>query len=137
MRFVQCAPQEATGRADDAVDALLNDWAPGHALSTTNHRHNLPHEVVGNQGWNAYWDGFFAEDDVLYGHVLGFKGLEPSPPTGRSLGAGRRQLHPLQPRSSELPQHSRAVERPKILKTGIVTRTAAPRTVMAAGAAAP
>jgi hypothetical protein len=24
----------------------------------------------------GYWDDFFAEEDVFYGHVLGFKGLE-------------------------------------------------------------
>ena len=27
-------------------------------------------------GWDAYWDDFFADGDVFYGHVLGFKGLE-------------------------------------------------------------
>ena len=77
VRFVQCSPDEATDRADDAVDALLEDWAPGQiALLTTKHRHNLQLEAVGGQGWDAYWDGFFAADDVFYGHVLGFKGLE-------------------------------------------------------------
>ena len=29
-------------------------------------------------GWASYWDAFFAEEDVFYGHVLGFKGLERS-----------------------------------------------------------
>ena len=27
-------------------------------------------------GWDGYWDSFFASEDVFYGHVLGFKGLE-------------------------------------------------------------
>jgi hypothetical protein len=27
-------------------------------------------------GWDGYWDAFFAAEDVFYGHVLGFKGLE-------------------------------------------------------------
>ncbi|HTB22496.1 MAG TPA: ATP-binding domain-containing protein, partial [bacterium] len=27
-------------------------------------------------GWDGYWDAFFADQDVFYGHVLGFKGLE-------------------------------------------------------------
>lgn len=77
VRFVQCDPEEATDRADDAVDALLDDWQPGQiALLTTKHRHNLQREVVDRKGWDAYWDGFLAADDVFYGHVLGFKGLE-------------------------------------------------------------
>ena len=29
-------------------------------------------------GWAAYWDAFFAAEEVFYGHVLGFKGLERS-----------------------------------------------------------
>ena len=39
-------------------------------------RHNLQVEAVGGPGWDAYWDEFFRADDVFYGHVLGFKGLE-------------------------------------------------------------
>ena len=27
-------------------------------------------------GWDGHWDAFFAAEDVFYGHVLGFKGLE-------------------------------------------------------------
>ena len=27
-------------------------------------------------GWDGYWDDFFAAEEVFYGHVLGFKGLE-------------------------------------------------------------
>jgi hypothetical protein len=27
-------------------------------------------------GWDGYWDAFFAGEEVFYGHVLGFKGLE-------------------------------------------------------------
>ena len=77
VRFVQCRSADAVAAADDAVDALLDDWPPGRiALLTTKHRHNLQHEVVGGQGWAAYWDAFFAAEDVFYGHVLGFKGLE-------------------------------------------------------------
>lgn len=64
--------------ADDAVEALLDEgWAPGQiALLTTQHRHPEQKNAVDVGGWAAYWDAFFAERDVFYGHVLGFKGLE-------------------------------------------------------------
>jgi hypothetical protein len=32
--------------------------------------------MPGYHGWDGYRDAFFAGDDVFYGHVLGFKGLE-------------------------------------------------------------
>ncbi|MGO1917673.1 MAG: ATP-binding domain-containing protein, partial [Brevibacterium aurantiacum] len=32
--------------------------------------------IVETEGTSAYWDQFFATEDVFYGHVLGFKGLE-------------------------------------------------------------
>lgn len=77
VRFVQCTPEEALDRADDAVDALLDQWQPGQiALLTTKHKHNLQNEAVDSHGWAAYWDAFFDDDEVFYGHVLGFKGLE-------------------------------------------------------------
>jgi hypothetical protein len=77
VRFVPCAPEEATDKADSAVDELLEQWAPGQvALLTTGSRHNLQKEVVDGHGWAAYWDAFFDDDEVFYGHVLGFKGLE-------------------------------------------------------------
>ena len=76
VRFVPCTSDEASGRADDALDALLDDWEPGQvALLTTKHRHNLHNEGI-QRGWAEYWDDFFSERDVFYGHVLGFKGLE-------------------------------------------------------------
>jgi hypothetical protein len=33
-------------------------------------------EIVDAHGDDAYWEGFFAGDDVFYGTVAGFKGLE-------------------------------------------------------------
>lgn len=27
-------------------------------------------------GWQDYWDSFWDKDQVFYGHVIGFKGLE-------------------------------------------------------------
>ena len=42
----------------------------------TGRRHQLQLEILGYHGWDGYWDAFFAGQDVFYGHVLGFKGLE-------------------------------------------------------------
>jgi superfamily I DNA/RNA helicase len=63
---------------DDVVESLLDEgFAPGQiALLTTQHRHPEQRNAVEVGGWAAYWDSFFAEEDVFYGHVLGFKGLE-------------------------------------------------------------
>jgi len=78
VRLVDVPVEDALHAADDAVVALLEEgWDPGRiALLTTHHRHPLQAEVVEGDGWAAYWDAFFAGDDVFYGHVLGFKGLE-------------------------------------------------------------
>jgi hypothetical protein len=79
VRFVQCATDGALDAADDEVARLVDEgWPPGHvALLTTGRRHVEQVEVVETYGgWDDYWDLFFAETDVFYGHVLGFKGLE-------------------------------------------------------------
>jgi len=77
VRFVQCTSGEAVSRADDALDALLEEWQPGQlALLTTKHKHPMQDEMVKGHGWQEYWDEFFAGQDIFYGHVLGFKGLE-------------------------------------------------------------
>lgn len=78
VRLVDRAADEVMGAADDAVDALLEEgWEPGQiALLATGRRHNLQREAVDVGGYAAYWDDFLAAQDVFYGHVLGFKGLE-------------------------------------------------------------
>ena len=77
VRFVQCEPEEAVARADDAVDQLVQVWEPRQlALLTTRTRHPVQQEVVEGHGWQESWDEFFAGKDVFYGHVMGFKGLE-------------------------------------------------------------
>ncbi len=79
VRFVQCAPEDAVSRADDAVEALLDDWDPGQvALLTTRHRHPEQVSVVQSRGHDAYWDDYFEGSSVCYGTVSGFKGLERS-----------------------------------------------------------
>lgn len=78
VRFVPCSPGDAVDHADSEVDRLLAEgWKPGQiALLVTGKRHQLQLETLGYHGWGGYWDAFFAEEDVFYGHVLGFKGLE-------------------------------------------------------------
>ncbi len=80
VRLVECAAPEVVERADEAVEALLEEgWEPGQVvLLTTQHRHPDQRNAVDVGGWAAYWDAFFAAEDVFYGHVLGFKGLERS-----------------------------------------------------------
>jgi hypothetical protein len=77
VRFVQCATDAALEAADDQVDKLLEDWEPGQmALLTTGKRHGEQVNEIELGGYQRYWDDFFEERDVFYGHVLGFKGLE-------------------------------------------------------------
>lgn len=77
VRFVPCTADEVVGTADDVVDTLLGaGWHPGDvALLTTGSRH--PEQVERQtEGHEAYWDSFWDAEQVFYGHVLGFKGLE-------------------------------------------------------------
>ncbi|WP_251149759.1 NERD domain-containing protein [Cellulosimicrobium sp. Marseille-Q4280] len=78
VRVVDVPATDAVGAADDAVEALLDEgWEIGQvALLATGRRHPQQVNEVQAGGHAAYWDAFFAEDDVFYGHVLGFKGLE-------------------------------------------------------------
>ncbi|PSL08453.1 nuclease-like protein [Haloactinopolyspora alba] len=77
VRFVPSPSAEALDRADDEVDALLDaGWRPEDlALLTTGSRN--PEQVARQaEGQNAYWATFWDDDQVFYGHVLGFKGME-------------------------------------------------------------
>ncbi len=78
VRVVDVPAEAAVPAADDAVDALLEEgWSPGQiALLTTQHRHPEQVNAVDVGGYAAYWDTFFTGEDVFYGHVLNFKGLE-------------------------------------------------------------
>ena len=78
VRLVEASPAEAIGAGDDVVDALLEEgWRAGQvALLTTGPRHEIQRTAVEHRGHDGYWDDFFDESDVFYGHVLGFKGLE-------------------------------------------------------------
>ncbi|EHI11689.1 nuclease-related domain-containing DEAD/DEAH box helicase [Mycolicibacterium thermoresistibile] len=77
VTFIPCDREEAMDVGDDQVDALLEQgWRPEDlALLTTGSRH--PEQVARQaEGHKAYWDTFWDTDQVFYGHVLGFKGLE-------------------------------------------------------------
>lgn len=79
VRFVPVPPDASVvDMADDAVESLMDDgWDPGQiALLTTGRRHPEQVSRAETMGYPGYWDEFFAGDDVFYGHVLGFKGLE-------------------------------------------------------------
>jgi hypothetical protein len=77
VRFVARTGDDVLAAADDAVDALLEaGWRPEDvALLTTGSRH--PEQVERQaDGHEAYWESFWDAEQVFYGHVLGFKGLE-------------------------------------------------------------
>lgn len=77
VTFVACDRAEALDAGDDQIDALLEQgWRPEDlALLTTGSRHPEQAERQ-KEGHSAYWDSFWDADQVFYGHVLGFKGLE-------------------------------------------------------------
>jgi superfamily I DNA/RNA helicase len=77
VRFVPAAPEDAISAADDVAEALLEEgWPPQSvALLTTHHRHPVQAERQA-AGQDAYWATYWEDDDLFYGHVLGFKGLE-------------------------------------------------------------
>ena len=66
------------GAADDVVDGLLdNGWKPEYiALLTTGHRHPVQLERTSFHTQDEYWETWWHDSDVFYGHVLGCKGLE-------------------------------------------------------------
>ena len=77
VKFVACAREDAMNVGDDEVELLLEEgWRPEDvALLTTGTRHPEQKERQA-AGSAAYWDSFWDADQVFYGHVLGFKGLE-------------------------------------------------------------
>ncbi|GGF99106.1 nuclease [Rhodococcoides trifolii] len=77
VTMVPCTVDDALDRADDQIDALLDvGWRPEDlAMLTTGSRH--PEQVSRqSEGHEAYWNSFWDTEQVFYGHVLGFKGLE-------------------------------------------------------------
>jgi Nuclease-related domain/UvrD-like helicase C-terminal domain len=77
VKFVACSRDDAMNVGDDEVELLLEEgWRPEDvALLTTGTRHPEQKERQA-AGSAAYWDSFWDAEQVFYGHVLGFKGLE-------------------------------------------------------------
>ncbi|WP_024449014.1 NERD domain-containing protein [Mycolicibacterium iranicum] len=77
VKYVACTPAAAMDAGDDEVELLLEQgWRPEDvALLTTGTRHPEQRERQA-AGSAAYWDSFWDAEQVFYGHVLGFKGLE-------------------------------------------------------------
>lgn len=75
---VHATPEDALDVADDQVERLLDEgWDPGHVvLLTTGERHPEQRARQEMEGQEGYWESFWDEELVFYGHVLGFKGLE-------------------------------------------------------------
>jgi len=62
---------DAVERADAAVDALLDEWARGRSPCSRPTTSPVHAQAIEHRGQMGYWDDFFAEEDVFYGHVLG------------------------------------------------------------------
>ncbi|GAA1052655.1 AAA family ATPase [Dietzia natronolimnaea] len=61
---------------DEAMRLLDEGWEPRDvALLTTGSRHPMQVELQ-DGGNDTYWETFWSGEDIFYGHVLGFKGLE-------------------------------------------------------------
>jgi hypothetical protein len=77
VRFVPCATEDAVEVADDEAVALLEGGWPNEAVAllTTGSRHPVQAERQ-LAGQDVYWSSFWDNEDLFYGHVLGFKGLE-------------------------------------------------------------
>ena len=61
---------------DEAMRLLDEGWEPRDvALLTIGSRHPMQVELQ-DEGNDAYWETFWDGEDIFYGHVLGFKGLE-------------------------------------------------------------
>ena len=77
VRYVECDHSDALDRADDMVDQLIEEgWQPSDiAVLATGPRHDEQKHRQ-EAGWEHYWDSFWDADQVFYGHVSGFKGLE-------------------------------------------------------------
>ena len=77
VRFVECSPEEALDLAEDQVDPLLDaGWRPEDVALLTTGSRSAEQKARQEAGPQSYWDTFWDADQVFYGHVLGFKGLE-------------------------------------------------------------
>ena len=78
VTFVPASRDDALTVADEQVDVLFDEgWGAGDiALITLGQRHPVQAERQASLGPQGYWERFWDTDDIFYGHVLGFKGME-------------------------------------------------------------
>lgn len=78
IEFIEAVEQDVLQAADDVVADLTDreNWQPGEiALLTTKNRHPV-HVEFTKKDREAYWEDFWSNENVFYGTVGGFKGLE-------------------------------------------------------------
>jgi hypothetical protein len=78
IEFIEVSEQKVIETADDVVERLTEkeNWHPGEiALLTTKNRHPV-HAEIANKDRDLYWADFWTNENVFYGTVGGFKGLE-------------------------------------------------------------
>ena len=78
VEFIEVSQNEVIQASDDIVERLTekDNWHPGEiALLTTKNRHPV-HAEIANKDRDLYWSDFWTNENVFYGTVGGFKGLE-------------------------------------------------------------
>lgn len=78
VELIECKEIDAMEVADDYVEQLTDreGWKPGEiALLTTRNRHPV-HAEMADKDRDAYYQSLWDSEDVFYGTVGGFKGLE-------------------------------------------------------------
>lgn len=78
IEFVEANESKVMQIADDIIERLTDKehWNPGEiALLTTKSRHPV-HAQISSKDRDAYWAEFWTNENVFYGTVGGFKGLE-------------------------------------------------------------
>jgi hypothetical protein len=78
VEMIEVPAQKVIEAADDMVERLTekDNWHPGEiALLTTKNRHPV-HAEIANKDKDLYWSDFWTNENVFYGTVGGFKGLE-------------------------------------------------------------
>jgi len=79
IEFIEVGESKVIETADDVIERLTDkeNWLPGEiALLTTKNKHPVQSEFPKDR--EAYWAEFWNGEDVFYGTVGGFKGLERS-----------------------------------------------------------
>ena len=81
VEFVATSVDDALAAAHDQIDRLLDEgWQPKDvALLTVGSRHPVQTERQKSLGFAEYWEEFWSNDDVFYGHVLGSKAWNGAP----------------------------------------------------------